>query len=85
MKNFYYYIRRSESIKHDYTFSIQEQSNGYFNIGVAKCSAKDNFCKSKGRLIADGRASKKPTLILPPTDKVVSELKEWILNNNFVK
>ncbi len=33
-------------------------------IGSAECSERDNFIKSKGRLISSGRANKKPCHIV---------------------
>lgn len=83
--HYYYYVRKDENVKNDYTFALVAQDNGYFNVGMAKCSTKDNFSKATGRLIAEGRAVKKPIVIIPPTKFAVDKLKEWILNNNIIK
>lgn len=39
--------------------------NGTVKFGVSRCSAKDSFVKKQGRMIASGRALKKPFTITP--------------------
>lgn len=52
---------------------VGDEDNG-FSFGVAKCSLKDNYCKSTGRILATGRAYEKHTRIHLPDD--ISSLKD---------
>lgn len=43
-------------------------------IGISECSEKDIFDKKKGRLIATGRANKKPVLVIDiPTEGKITD------------
>jgi hypothetical protein len=46
---------------------IGDPDNG-FRYGVAKCSPKDNYCKSTGRQLATGRAFEKKVGMSLPDD-----------------
>ncbi|HET8687267.1 MAG TPA: hypothetical protein VFM18_11485 [Methanosarcina sp.] len=46
---------------------VGDPDNG-FKAGIAKCSLKDNYCKSTGRQVATGRAFEKRTQINLPDD-----------------
>jgi len=59
-KSFFFHSR--ESIKNNGStvcFVPIGVGEPYFRMGVSVCSLCDNFCKKKGRLIAEGRAIKK--------------------------
>lgn len=43
----------------------KDEGTPCLKIGVARCSQKDNFSRKKGRLIAEGRANKRPAILYP--------------------
>ena len=43
-------------------------------IGFAVCSEKDHFERKKGRMIASGRAEKRPIMIVAATDDFLSNM-----------
>lgn len=46
-----------------FTIAIVPVDAGTANVGVAVCSSKDPFNKRVGRLMAHGRAIKRPTMV----------------------
>jgi hypothetical protein len=50
-----------------FTIAWVDQGNAELAVGIAWCSPKDNFCRAKGRLIAQGRLLVHP-VTLPMKD-----------------
>lgn len=61
MKAYFYHSRFEGHRKPRLTLCAVENDDGILNIGIARCSVKDNFSRKKGRTIAYGRAVKNPT------------------------
>jgi len=83
MSKTYYHHTKPEKGKNRITYAgIVE--NSQLKIGFAKCSLKDQFIKSKGRIIAEGRARKKNcsyTESILQTDIIGKRFMEIIKNN----
>ncbi len=56
------------SCKGGATVAIVGDPDNGFKAGIAKCSVKDNYCKSTGRTLAAGRAFEKKTQLSLPDD-----------------
>ena len=52
----------SEDGRHRFTIAIKPVDSTTAQVGVAVCSTRDVFTKRTGRMVAEGRARKRPTL-----------------------
>lgn len=49
-------------------------------IGIARCGRDDVFCKSKGRVIAEGRLKKKPIVLSYVGKNTAEAVRNWCNN-----
>lgn len=77
MRPYFVHIRQSivtdtadmiTSCKGGATVAIIGDPDNGFKAGIAKCSKRDNYCKSIGRQLAAGRAFEKKTQLSLPDD-----------------
>ena len=66
MQPFFYHRNKTGQKKATFAGVVNEEDN-QLRIGLSICNPKDNFCKKIGRLIAEGRACKKPEQIIDLT------------------
>lgn len=60
-----FFFHRNQGYEKKATFAgVINSEDNQLRIGLSVCSSKDNFCKKIGRLIAEGRAGKKPVTII---------------------
>lgn len=67
---------KSKTTKGGITLAIIGDADNGFRYGVAKCSIKDNYCKSKGRQLSTGRAFEKKTSLSLPDDIITTKAAE---------
>ncbi|HET8687982.1 MAG TPA: hypothetical protein VFM18_15200 [Methanosarcina sp.] len=72
MRPYFVHIRNktndSIQVKGGTTVAIVGDPDNGYKAGIAKCSLKDNYCKSIGRQLATGRAFEKRTQMNLPDD-----------------
>ena len=74
MRPYFIHIRAKSAetketlVKGGVTIAVIGDPDNGFRYGTAKCSRKDNYCKSKGRQLATGRAFEKKLSMSLPDD-----------------
>ena len=78
----YYYLHMGKGTITAYTERKREADGTikFVRLGFSVCAPKDNFNKEKGRLIATGRAAKKP-IYVPYTGNTYKDVEKYVKEN----
>jgi hypothetical protein len=70
MKNVLFFYTKVDSTKKRATIAgVINRDDNTMSFGISTCSKRDQFVKSKGRVIAQGRAIKRPVITVNITDE----------------